>query len=162
MNSILFSNSNHQLTISNVDLIGYSIVLLLSIIVTVVALKMSSFKSKLIEFGIIYVMVMIPILLLVLIKFVDKWIGIPIIQLSGLQSFILAGIILLVLIIIDFYLLRWIGVLTTILPISIMFIFEGLAKQSLYWNILQMFLAYGSLALLFLWYSKMEDKKSKN
>ncbi|WP_440602677.1 DUF1129 domain-containing protein [Bacillus sp. GB_SG_008] len=161
LNSILFSNPNHHLTISNVDLIGYPIILLLSIIITVVALKMSSFKSKLIEFSIIYVMVMIPILLLVLIKFVDKWMGIPIIQLSGSQSFILAGIIFLVLIIIDFYLLRWIGVLTIILPISVMFIFEGLAKQNLYWSILQMFLAYGSLALLFLWYNKMENIKNK-
>ncbi|CAG9610957.1 hypothetical protein BACCIP111899_00129 [Bacillus rhizoplanae] len=161
LNSILFSNPNHHLTISNVDLIGYPIILLLSIIVTVVALKMSSFKSKLIEFSIIYVMVMIPILLLVLIKFVDEWMGIPIIQLSESQSFILAGIIFLVLIIINFYLLRWIGVLTIILPISVMFIFEGLAKQNLYWSIPQMFLAYGSLALLFLWYNKMENKKNK-
>ncbi|MGG0188292.1 DUF1129 domain-containing protein [Bacillus rhizoplanae] len=161
LNSILFSNPNHHLTISNVDLIGYPIILLLSIIITVVALKMSSFKSKLIEFSIIYVMVMIPILLLVLIKFVDKWMGIPIIQLSGSQSFILAGIIFLVLIIINFYLLRWIGVLTMILPISVMFIFEGLAKQNLYWSILQMFLAYGSLALLFLWDNKMENIKNK-
>ncbi len=51
---------------------------------------MSSFKSKLVEFGIIYVIVMIPILLLVLLMFMNKWYRTPVLQLTTMQSYILS------------------------------------------------------------------------
>ena len=44
---------------------------MITIVGTIVAFKCLSFKSKLIEFGIIYVIVMVPILLLVLLMFIE-------------------------------------------------------------------------------------------
>ena len=91
---------------------------------------MSSFKSKLVEFGIIYVIVMIPILLLVLLMFMNKWYGTPVLQLTTMQSYILAGIILLVLLIGEAYILGWIGILAVIIPLLIMFVFKELGSKT--------------------------------
>lgn len=88
---ILFNNPNQQFTLTNIQLIGYPIVLIITIIGTIVAFRMSSFKNKFVEFGIIYIIVMVPILLLVLLMFVDKWYGTPILQLSTMQTYILAA-----------------------------------------------------------------------
>ena len=42
---------------------------------------------------------LLPILLLVLLMFMNKWYGTPVLQLTTMQSYILAGIVLLVLLI---------------------------------------------------------------
>lgn len=62
LTNILFGSPDQQFTLTNVQLIGYPIVLIITIIGTIVAFRMSSFKSKLVEFGMIYVIVMVPIL----------------------------------------------------------------------------------------------------
>ena len=82
--------SDQQFTLTNIQLIGYPIVLIITIIGMIVAFRMSSFKSKLVEFGIIYVIVMVPILLLVLLMFMNKWYGTPVLQLATMQTYILA------------------------------------------------------------------------
>ncbi len=66
LTNILFESPNHEFTLTNVQLIGYPIVLIITIVGIVFAFKMSSFKSKIIEFSIIYLASLLPILLLVL------------------------------------------------------------------------------------------------
>ncbi len=97
--NILFESPNHEFTLTNVQLIGYPIVLMITIVGIIFAFKMSSFKSKIKEFSIIYVAALLPILLLVLLMFMNKWYGTPVLQLTTIQSYILAGIVLLVLLI---------------------------------------------------------------
>ena len=97
LTNILFESPNHEFTLTNVQLIGYPIVLMITIVGIIFAFKMSSFKSKLIEFGILYVASLLPVLLLVLLMFMNKWYGTPVLQLTTIQSYILAGVILLVL-----------------------------------------------------------------
>lgn len=160
LTNILFGNSNQQFTLTNVQLIGYPIVLIITIIGTVFVFRMSSFKSKLVEFGIIYVIVMIPILLLVLLMFMNKWYGTPVLQLTTMQSYILAGIILLVLLIGEAYILGWIGILAVIIPLLIMFVFKELGKQNPYWGMLEPLLLYGSLYVLMRWSFKNEEEKT--
>lgn len=160
LTNILFGNSNQQFTLTNVQVIGYPIVLIITIIGTVFAFRMSSFKSKLVEFGIIYVIVMIPILLLVLLMFMNKWYGTPVLQLTTIQSYILAGVILLVLLIGEAYILGWIGILTVIVPLFIMFVFKELGKNNPYWGMLEPLLLYGSLYVLMRWSLKIEEKKT--
>lgn len=53
LTNILFESPNHEFTLTNVQLIGYPIVLMITIVGIIFAFKMSSFKSKLIEFGIL-------------------------------------------------------------------------------------------------------------
>ena len=92
LTNILFGSPDQQFALTNVQLIGYPIVLIITIIGTIVAFRMS-FKSKLVEFGMIYVIVMVPILLLVLLMFMNKWYGTPVLQLATMQTYILAAII---------------------------------------------------------------------
>lgn len=99
LTNILFENPNHKFTLTNVQLIGYPIVLMITIVSIIFAFKMSSFKSKIKEFSIIYVAALLPILLLVLLMFMNKWYGTPVLQLTTIQSYILVGIVLLVLLI---------------------------------------------------------------
>ncbi|NWK68320.1 DUF1129 domain-containing protein [Bacillus paramycoides] len=156
---ILFNNPNQQFTLTNVQLIGYPIVLMITIVGTIVAFRMSSFKSKLVEFGIIYMIVMVPILLLVLLMFIDKWYGTSVLQLTTIQTYILAAIIFLLLLIGEVYVLGWMGVLALIVPLVIMFIFKDLEEKNIFWGIAKVLLMYGSLYGLMRWYLKIEEKK---
>lgn len=156
---ILFNNPNQQFTLTNVQLIGYPIVLMITIVGTIVAFRMSSFKSKLVEFGIIYMIVMVPILLLVLLMFIDKWYGTSVLQLTTIQTYILAAIIFLLLLIGEVYVLGWMGVLALIVPLVIMFIFKDLEERNIFWGIAKVLLMYGSLYGLMRWYLKIEEKK---
>lgn len=158
----LFGNPNQQFTLTNVQLIGYPIVLIITIIGTIVAFRMSSFKSKLVEFGIIYVIVMIPILLLVLLMFMNKWYGTPILQLSTMQTYILAVTIFLLLLIGEVYVLGWMGVLVLIVPLAIMFLFKDLEERNVFWGIAKILLLYGSIYGLMRWSLKIEERKSVN
>ncbi|EOP35535.1 MULTISPECIES: DUF1129 domain-containing protein [Bacillus] len=160
LTNILFESPNHELTLTNVQLIGYPIVLMITIVAIIFAFKMSSFKSKIKEFSIIYVAALLPILLLVLLMFMNKWYGTPVLQLTTMQSYILAGIVLLVLLIGEAFILGWIGILAVIVPLLIMFVFKELGKQNPYWGILEPLLLYGSLYVLMRWSLKNEEKKT--
>ncbi|OSY00171.1 hypothetical protein BTJ45_02777 [Bacillus mycoides] len=160
LTNILFGSPNHEFTLTNVQLIGYPIVLMITIVGTIFAFKMSSFKSKIKEFSIIYVAALLPILLLVLLMFMNEWYGTPVLQLTTMQSYILAGIVLLVLLIGEAYILGWIGILAVIVPLLIMFVFKELGKQNLYWGMLEPLLLYGSLYVLMRWSLKNEEKKT--
>ncbi|HDX9626855.1 TPA: DUF1129 domain-containing protein [Bacillus cereus] len=160
LTNILFENPNHEFTLTNVQLIGYPIVLMITIVGIVFAFRMSSFKSKIKEFGIIYVASLLPILLLVLLMFMNKWYGTPVLQLTTMQSYILAGIVLLVLLISEAYILGWIGILAVIVPLFIMFVFKGLGEKNPYWGMLESLLLYGSLYVLMRWSLRNEEKKT--
>lgn len=160
LTNILFENPNHEFTLTNVQLIGYPIVLMITIVGTIFAFKMSSFKSKIKEFSIIYVASLLPILLLVLLMFMNKWYGTPVLQLTTMQSYILAGIVLLVLLIGEAYILGWIGILAVIVPLVIMFLFKGLGEKNPYWGMLESVFLYGSLYVLMQWSLKNEEKKT--
>ncbi|HDR3903759.1 DUF1129 domain-containing protein [Bacillus cereus group sp. N18] len=162
LTNILFESPNHEFTLTNVQLIGYPIVLMITIVDIIFAFKMSSFKSKIKEFSIIYVAALLPILLLVLLMFMNKWYGTPVLQLTTIQSYILAGIVLLVLLIGEAYILGWIGMLVVIIPLLIMFVFKELGKQNPYWGILEPLLLYGSLYVLMRWSLKNEEQKTVN
>ncbi|PIE97091.1 hypothetical protein CO726_01950 [Bacillus fungorum] len=160
LTNILFESPNHEFTLTNVQLIGYPIVLMITIVGIIFAFKMSSFKSKIKEFSIIYVASLLPILLLVLLMFMNKWYGTPVLQLTTMQSYILAGIVLLVLLIGEAYILGWIGILAVIVPLFIMFVFKGLGEKNPYWGMLESILLYGSLYVLMRWSFKNEEKKT--
>ncbi|EJV82223.1 DUF1129 domain-containing protein [Bacillus cereus] len=160
LTNILFESPNHEFTLTNVQLIGYPIVLMITIVCIIFAFKLSSFKSKIKEFSIIYVAALLPILLLVLLMFMNKWYGTPVLQLTTMQSYILAGIVLLVLLIGEAFILGWIGILAVIVPLLIMFVFKELGKQNPYWGILEPLLLYGSLYVLMRWSLKNEEKKT--
>lgn len=160
LTNILFESPNHEFTLTNVQLIGYPIVLMITIVAIIFAFKMSSFKSKIKEFSIIYVAALLPILLLVLLMFMNKWYGTPVLQLTTMQSYILAGIVLLVLLIGEAFILGWIGILAVIVPLLIMFVFKEFGKQNPYWGILEPLLLYGSLYVLMRWSLKNEEKKT--
>ena len=162
LTNILFESPNHEFTLTNVQLIGYPIVLMITIVGIIFAFKMSSFKSKIKEFSIIYAAALLPILLLVLLMFMNKWYGTPVLQLTTMQSYILAGIVLLVLLIGEAYILGWIGILAVIVPLLIMFGFKELGKQNPYWGMLEPLLLYGSLYVLMRWSFKNEERKSVN
>ncbi|HDR7467650.1 DUF1129 domain-containing protein [Bacillus toyonensis] len=162
LTNILFESPNHEFTLTNVQLIGYPIVLMITIVGIIFAFKMSSFKSKIKEFSIIYVAALLPILLLVLLMFMNKWYGTPVLQLTTIQSYILAGIVLLVLLIGEAYILGWIGMLVVIIPLLIMFVFKELGKQNPYWGILEPLFLYGSLYVLMRWSLKNEEQKTVN
>lgn len=159
LTNILFESPDHEFILTNVQLIGYPIVLMITVAGTIFAFKMSSFKSKLKEFSILYLASMIPILLLVLLMFMNKWYGTPMLHLSTMQSYILAGIILIVLLVAEAYILGWIGILVVIIPLLIMFVFKELGKQNPYLIILEPLLLYGSLYVLMRWSLKMKSKK---
>lgn len=158
--NISFESSNHEFVLTNVQLIGYPIILMVTVAGVIFAFKMSSFKSKIKEFSIIYVAALLPILLLVLLMFMNKWYGTPVLQLTTMQSYILAGIILLVLLIGEAYILGWIGILAVIIPLLIMFVFKELGKQNPYWGMLEPLLLYGSLYVLMRWSFKNEEEKT--
>ncbi|HDR7734203.1 DUF1129 domain-containing protein [Bacillus thuringiensis] len=160
LTNILFESSNHEFVLTNVQLIGYPIILMVTVAGVIFAFKMSSFKSKIKEFSIIYVAALLPILLLVLLMFMNKWYGTPVLQLTTMQSYILAGIILLVLLIGEAYILGWIGILAVIIPLLIMFVFKELGKQNPYWGMLEPLLLYGSLYVLMRWSFKNEEEKT--
>ena len=160
LTNILFESPNHEFTLTDVQLIGYPIVLMITIVGTIFAFRMSSFKSKIKEFSIIYVAALLPILLLVLLMFMNKWYGTPVLQLTTIQSYILAGFILLVLLIGEAYILGWIGILAIIVPLFIMFVFKGLGEKNPYWGMLEPLLLYGSLYVLMRWSLKNEEKKT--
>ncbi|MFZ7803165.1 DUF1129 domain-containing protein [Bacillus thuringiensis] len=160
LTNILFESSNHEFVLTNVQLIGYPIILMVTVAGVIFAFKMSSFKSKIKEFSIIYVAALLPILLLVLLMFMNKWYGTPVLQLTTMQSYILAGIILLVLLIGEAYILGWIGILAVIIPLLIIFVFKELGKQNPYWGMLEPLLLYGSLYVLMRWSFKNEEEKT--
>ncbi|MDM5195041.1 DUF1129 domain-containing protein [Bacillus hominis] len=162
LTNILFESPDHEFILTNVQLIGYPIVLMITVAGTIFAFKMSSFKSKLKEFSILYLASMIPILLLVLLMFMNKWYGTPMLHLSTMQSYILAGIILIVLLVAEAYILGWIGILVVIIPLLIMFVFKELGKQNPYLIILEPLLLYGSLYVLMRWSLKNEEQKTVN
>ncbi|KAA0762824.1 DUF1129 domain-containing protein [Bacillus sp. SH5-2] len=162
LTNILFESPNHEFVLTNVQLIGYPIVLMVTVAGIIFAFKMSSFKSKIKEFSIIYVAALLPILLLVLLMFMNKWYGTPVLQLTTMQSYILAGTILIVLLVAEAYILGWIGILAVIVPLLIMFVFKELGKQNPYWGMLEPLLLYGSLYVLMRWSLKIEERKSVN
>ena len=92
----------------------------------------------------------------------NKWYGTPILQLSTIQTYILAGIILLVLLIGEVYVLGWMGVLVLIVPLAIMFVFKDLEERNAFWGIAKILLMYGSIYGLMRWYLKIEERKIVN
>ncbi|MGH1283161.1 DUF1129 domain-containing protein [Bacillus toyonensis] len=162
LTNILFGSPNHELTLTNVQLIGYPIVLMITVVGTILAFKMSSFKSKLKEFSIIYLASMIPILLLVLLMFMNRWYGTSMLHLSAMQSYILAGTILIVLLVAEAYILGWIGILAVIISLFIMFVFKELGTEISYLGMLEPLLLSGSLYVLMRWSLKNEEQKTVN
>ncbi|SFI56138.1 MULTISPECIES: DUF1129 domain-containing protein [unclassified Bacillus (in: firmicutes)] len=155
---LVFRNTEKPVTVSLISLIGYPIILFLMIAGMIFAFRSSSFQSKLREFSIIYVvMAVIPMVLLVGLMLLDKQYGTPFLSLSSVQSYILGFLLFVVAIIINFRLNSWIGVLTLVVLLFIMFLFEYLGINNTDWGFLEPILLYGSLALLMMWDSKRQN-----
>nr|WP_113708512.1 MULTISPECIES: DUF1129 domain-containing protein [Bacillus cereus group] len=147
---LLFHGVNEPVSISLISLIGYPIVLAVSIPMGIIAFRKSAFiTSKLKEFSIIYICIsLLPIALIVFVMLLNKWYGPPLFYLSPVQSYLLGGLLLCVVAIINLRLASWMGLLQVGVLFTIMFVFECTAIKDTNFGALEPLFLYGSLILL--------------
>ncbi|WP_459499662.1 DUF1129 domain-containing protein [Bacillus sp. C1] len=147
---LLFHGTDEAVFVSLISLIGYPIVLAISIPMGLIAFRKSTFiTSKLKEFSILYICIAIlPIILIVCIMLLNKWYEPPLFYLSPLQSYILGGLLLFLAAIINMRLAGWMGLLLVVILFTIMFVFECTAIKDTKFDVLEPVFLYGSLILL--------------
>lgn len=157
---LLFHSMNESVSISLISIIGYPIVLAISIPIGLVAFRKSAFiASKLKEFSILYICITIlPIVLIVCIMLLNKWYEPPLFYLSSVQSYIVGGLLLFVAAIINIRLGSWMGLILLVVLFSIMFVFECTGIKDTKFEALEPLFLYGSLILLM----KIDLKRTGN
>ncbi|PEY41505.1 hypothetical protein CN354_06755 [Bacillus cereus] len=147
---LLFHGVNEPVSTSLISLIGYPIVLAVSIPMGIIAFRKSAFiTSKLKEFSILYICIsLLPVALIVLVMLLNKWYEPPLFYLSSMQSYLLGGLLLCVLAIINMRLARWMGLLQVAVLFTIMFAFECTAIKDTNFGALEPLFLYGSLIVL--------------
>lgn len=78
----------------------------------------------------------------------NKWYGPPLFYLSPVQSYLLGGLLLCVVAIINLRLASWMGLLQVGVLFTIMFVFECTAIKDTNFGALEPLFLYGSLILL--------------
>ncbi len=147
---LLFHSVNEPVSITLLSFIGYPIVLTISIPLGIIAFRKSAFlKSKLKEFSILFIgITLLPIGLIVFIMLLNKWYEPPLFYLSSLQSYILGGLLLFILAIINMRLASWMGLLQVVVLFTVMFIFQCTAVKDTNLSALEPIFLYGSLIVL--------------
>ncbi|UYX55450.1 DUF1129 domain-containing protein [Bacillus thuringiensis] len=150
--SILIVN-NGILQISLIQCIGYSFTLMLAVIGPNFLLRKMTFVASFTKtwFSMWSLVMIAPMFLLGAVTILDVIYPTKMITFTQMQSYILAGIILIVLLVAEAYILGWIGILAVIIPLLIMFVFKELGKQNPYWGMVEPLLLYGSLYVLMRW-----------
>lgn len=148
--NLLFHSVNEPASISFISIIGYPIILAISILLGIISFRKSAFlKSKLKEFSILYIgIILLPIGLIVFIMLLNKWYEPPLFYLSSVQSYILGGLLLFILAIMNMCLASWMGLLQVVVLFTVMFIFQCTAVKDTNLSALEPIFLYGSLIVL--------------
>nr|WP_277818711.1 DUF1129 domain-containing protein [Bacillus sp. TL12] len=147
--SILVVNDSGQLQISVVQCIGYGMSLMIALVVPNLAFREMAFRLHFSKQLFVQVLLMaVPMVLLGAVIILDIIYPTPMIELTQLQSYMIAGAIFIVTVIINVYFEGWYKVLYLVVPLAIMLVFKTFTSEDLMPMLFQIVCLYGSLFIL--------------
>ncbi|NWK68319.1 DUF1129 domain-containing protein [Bacillus paramycoides] len=147
--SILVVN-NEILQISFIQCVGYSLTLILAIIGPNFLLRKMTFLTGFTKswFSMWFLVMIAPVFLLGVVTILDVIYPTPMFIFTLVQSYILAGLIFIITVVINVYFEGWFKNLYLIIPLSIMLVFKTFTSEELIPMLFQIICLYGSLFVL--------------
>ncbi|PFM65998.1 NADH-quinone oxidoreductase subunit E [Bacillus cereus] len=147
--SILVVN-NGILQISFIQCVGYSLTLILAIIGPNFLLRKMTFLTGFTKswFSMWFLVMIAPVFLLGVVTILDVIYPTPMFIFTLVQSYILAGLIFIITVVINVYFEGWFKNLYLIIPLSIMLVFKTFTSEELIPMLFQIICLYGSLFVL--------------
>ncbi|PFD45950.1 NADH-quinone oxidoreductase subunit E [Bacillus cereus] len=147
--SILVFN-NGILQISFIQCVGYSLTLILAIIGPNFLLRKMTFLTGFTKswFSMWFLVMIAPVFLLGVVTILDVIYPTPMFMFTLVQSYILAGLIFIITVVINVYFEGWFKNLYLIIPLSIMLVFKTFTSEELIPMLFQIICLYGSLFVL--------------
>ncbi|CAM3917185.1 DUF1129 domain-containing protein [Bacillus paramycoides] len=147
--SILVVN-NGILQISFIQCVGYSLTLILAIIGPNFLLRKMTFLTGFTTswFSMWFLVMIAPVFLLGVVTILDVIYPTPMFMFTLVQSYILAGLIFIITVVINVYFEGWFKNLYLIIPLSIMLVFKTFTSEELIPMLFQIICLYGSLFVL--------------
>ncbi|MED1411431.1 MULTISPECIES: DUF1129 domain-containing protein [Bacillus] len=147
--SILVVN-NGSPQISFIQCVGYSLTLILAIIAPNFLLRKMTFLTGFTKswFSMWFLVMIAPMFLLGVVTILDVIYPTPMFMFTLVQSYILAGIIFIITVVINVYFEGWFKNLYLIIPLSIMLVFKIFTSEELIPMLFQIICLYGSLFVL--------------
>ncbi len=147
--SILVVSDSGQLQFSVVQCIGYGMALMIALIVPNLAFRKMAFRLHFSKQLFVQVLLMaVPVVLLGAVIILDIIYPTPMIALTQLQSYMIAGTIFIATVIINVYFEGWYKVLYLVVPLAILLVFKTFTSEDLIPMLFQIVCLYGSLFIL--------------
>ena len=126
LTNILFNNPNHEFMLTNIQLIGYPIVLM--IVGGILFLRGASFQRSMLKKGLLLFGAVILTYLPVLIMFLKDWYSFPSYEVPQLGRYLIGGVMLVITTIVNVRSLGWSGLFVLGIPIFMIVMVEQLVR----------------------------------
>ncbi|MEK4708569.1 DUF1129 domain-containing protein [Bacillus sp. FSL R10-2780] len=123
MKSVFFSELDHRLSYSLIELIGYPIMTFVGIGILIVGMRTAAFKRKRTELIIMYITSVLWFLSIFSIALLNSFYGTTFIQFTAIESFGLVGIVFLSAAVINIKFGGWFTLFYLLVPIALEYIF---------------------------------------
>ena len=159
MKSVFFSETDHRLSYSLIELIGYPIMIFAGIIVLIWGMRTASFKRKRIEFLIIYISGAVWFLSIFSIALLNKFYGTTFIKFTSTDSFILVGGVVLLAAVINIKFGGWFTLSYLLVPIALEYAFGMIDVSSVIGMYVQQIILFIAIYMLLQIQIKLEKRE---
>lgn len=162
MKSVFFSEADHRLSYSLIELIGYPIMIFVGISVLIWGMRTASFKRKRTEFLIMYITGAIWFLSIFSIALLNNFDGTTFIKFTATESFILVGIVVLFAAIVNIKFGGWFTLAYLLVPIALEYVFVMIDLSSIIGMYVQQIILFIVIYMLLKIHIKLEKGKYTN
>ncbi|WP_088350509.1 DUF1129 domain-containing protein [Bacillus cereus] len=159
MKSVFFSEIDHRLSYSLIELIGYPIMIFVGIIVLIWGMRTASFKRKRTEFLIMYISGAMWFLLIFSIALLNNFYGTTFIKFTSTESFILVGIVVLLAAVTNIKFGGWFTLSYLLVPIVLEYVFVMIDVSSIIGMYVQQIILFIVIYMLLKIHIKLEKRK---
>ncbi|MDA1676528.1 MULTISPECIES: DUF1129 domain-containing protein [unclassified Bacillus cereus group] len=159
MKSVFFSEFNHRLSYSLIELIGYPIMIFVGITVLIWGMRTASFKRKRTEFLIMYISGAIWFLLIFSIALLNKFYGTTFIKFTSTESLILVGVVVLLAVVINIKFGGWFTLSYLLVPIVLEYVFVIIDVSNIIGMYVQQIILFIVIYMLLKIHIKLEKRE---
>ncbi|WP_377864557.1 DUF1129 domain-containing protein [Bacillus sp. R86525] len=159
MKSVFFSEADHRLSYSLIELIGYPIMIFAGITVLIWGMRTAAFKRKRTEFLIMYISGAIWFLSIFSIALLNNFYGTTFIKFTVIESFTLVGVVALLAAIINIKFGGWFTLSYLLVPIVLEYAFGMIGVSSVIGMYVQQIILFIVIYILLKIHIKLEKRE---
>ncbi|MEW9577073.1 DUF1129 domain-containing protein [Bacillus toyonensis] len=159
MKSVFFSEADHRLSYSLIEVIGYPIMILVGISVLIWGMRTAVFKCKRTEFLIIYITGAIWFLSIFSIALLNEFYGTTFIKFTSTESFTLVGVVVIFATIVNIKVGGWFTLSYLLVPIALEFVFVKVDLSNIIGMYVQQVILFIIIYMLLKIHTKLEKRE---